>query len=87
MARNVSKDVVYLEGERSKLKVDMEYDPEGDVLYMSFGRPRAADDSDVTAQGDIIRLRRNKIVGLTIINFQKRAQAGQVPEIYKVRRA
>lgn len=53
-------------------KVSMNYDPEGDVLYISFGEPEAADDSDITDEGIIVRLRDGKIVGLSILNAQKR---------------
>lgn len=53
-------------------KANMQYDPEGDVLYIHFGKPQAADDSDMTDEGVIIRLRKGKIVGLTILNAKKR---------------
>ena len=44
------------------------YDDEGDVLYISFGQPEAADDADVTDDGVIVRTREGKIVGLTVLN-------------------
>ncbi len=53
-------------------KVRFNYDSEGDVLYINFGEPRAADDSDITDEGIVVRLREGKIVGLTILNAQKR---------------
>lgn len=53
--------------ERTKLN----YDAESDVLYINFDQPQAADDSDITDEGIIIRLRENKIVGLTILNAVK----------------
>ena len=52
--------------------VQLDYDEEGDVLYISFGEPEPADDADVTDQGVIIRLREGKIVGLSILNAQSR---------------
>jgi len=52
--------------------IAVDYDPEGDVLYISFGKPQEADDSDVTEEGVIIRLKEGKIVGLTILNASKR---------------
>ena len=42
----------------------LSYDSEGDVLYISFGDPQPADDSDVTDEGVIVRLRKGRIVGL-----------------------
>ncbi|MDP2675441.1 MAG: DUF2283 domain-containing protein [Dehalococcoidia bacterium] len=52
--------------------VKLDYDEEGDVLYISFGQPEAADDADVTDQGVIVRLREGKIVGLTVLNARSR---------------
>ncbi len=52
--------------------VEFDYDPVGDVLYISFGKPRVADDSDLTDEGVIIRLKEGRIVGLTILNASKR---------------
>lgn len=49
-------------------KVRLDYDDESDVLYISFGEPEAADDSDVTDEGVVVRTRAGKIVGLTILN-------------------
>lgn len=53
-------------------KIKMDYDEEGDVLYINFGRPQKADDSDITDEGIVVRLRDNKIVGLSILNATKR---------------
>jgi uncharacterized protein YuzE len=53
-------------------KVKLDYDDEGDVLYISFGDPQPADDSDVTEDGVVIRTREGKIVGLTILNARER---------------
>ena len=53
--------------EKTKLK----YDTENDVLYINFDPPQEADDSDITDEGVIIRLRGNRIVGLTILNAAK----------------
>ena len=59
--------------ERTKLS----YDPEGDVLYICFGELQPADDSDVTDEGVIVRLREGRIVGLTILNATKKVLAPQ----------
>ncbi len=52
--------------------VQMEYDEEADVLYISFGHPEPADDADVTDEGVVIRTKGDKIVGLTVLNAAKR---------------
>jgi uncharacterized protein YuzE len=45
------------------------YDDRRDVLYLSVGEPRAADDAVVTAQGHVVRLDAdNNVIGLTLIN-------------------
>ena len=48
------------------------YDSEGDVLYISFGKPRPADDTDITDEGVVVRLRNHRIVGLTVLNAKKK---------------
>jgi len=53
----------------------LSYDAEGDVLYIAFGEPQPADDSDLTDEGVIIRLRDGRIVGLTILNATKKVLA------------
>ena len=55
----------------------LSYDPEGDVLYISFGEPQPADDSDITDEGVVIRLRQGRIVGLTILNATKKVLAAR----------
>lgn len=53
----------------SKLWVD--YDKEADVLYINFGRPQKADNSVQTEMGIIKRVKKNKLVGLTVLNASK----------------
>ena len=55
----------------------LSYDQEGDVLYISFGDPLPADDSDLTDEGIIVRLREGRIVGLTILNATKKILTSQ----------
>ena len=50
----------------------LSYDSAGDVLYISFGEPQPADDSDITDEGVVVRLRKGRIVGLTVLNAKKR---------------
>jgi uncharacterized protein YuzE len=50
----------------------LDYDPEGDVLYISFGEPQPADDSEVTGDDIIVRTRAGEIVGLTILDARER---------------
>lgn len=53
-------------------RVKLDYDADSDVLYIYFGQPEPADDSDVTDEGVVVRTRDGKIVGLTILNAMKR---------------
>jgi uncharacterized protein YuzE len=52
--------------------VRLNYDPEGDVLYISFGEPQPADDSEITDDDIVVRTKNGKIVGLTILNARAR---------------
>jgi len=53
-------------------KVDLEYDEEADVLYISFGKPREAKDSVEVEDGIIYRIADNEVVGITITDFKAR---------------
>ncbi len=55
----------------------LSYDAEGDVLYISFGEPQPSDDSDMTDEGVVVRLRDGRIVGLTILNATKKVLASK----------
>jgi uncharacterized protein YuzE len=53
-------------------KLDVSYDKQRDVLYISFGEPREADESKLTENDIVIRYIHGKVVGrLTIISSQK----------------
>jgi uncharacterized protein YuzE len=53
--------------------LNIDYDSEVDVLYVSFGKPKPAICVEVSA-GDLVRVDAytDKIVGITIIDFKKR---------------
>ena len=53
-------------------RTKLSYDPEGDILYISFGDSQPADDSDITDEGIVVRLRESRIVGLTVLNARKK---------------
>lgn len=57
----------------AKLWVD--YDEEADVLYINFGRPQKADDSEQGRDGIIKRKKNEKIIGLTVLNASRFSQA------------
>ena len=63
-----------LEGKPS---LNWEYDEEADVLYISVGKPRAAVGVDI-GEGVVVRYdeKKNEVVGVTIIGFQKRTLQG-----------
>ena len=54
-------------------RVNWDYAEEGDVLYLSIGRPRGATGVDI-GQGVVVRYdeRKNEIVGLTILGIRAR---------------
>jgi uncharacterized protein YuzE len=49
----------------------VDYDREADVLYISFGKSQKADDAYQGDDGIIRRKRKDKIVGLTILNASR----------------
>jgi len=52
------------------------YDREADVLYINFKKPSHADDSELTDDDIIIRYEREEMVGITILNANKRVKHG-----------
>ena len=53
-------------------RIDLDYDEEADVLYLSFGEPREALDSVEVEDGVVYRILDNEIVGITIMDFRSR---------------
>jgi uncharacterized protein YuzE len=52
-------------------KLDIEYDERNDVLYISVGKPREADDSVESQEGVVIRSRKGELVGITIVGLNR----------------
>jgi len=54
-------------------KIDWEYDEEGDVLYLSIGKPRKATGVDI-GQGVIVRYdeKKKEVVGLTVLGVRSK---------------
>ncbi len=50
----------------------IDYDPEVDVLYVSFERPRPAEDAEMTEDDVILRYAGERLVGVTVLNARKR---------------
>jgi len=49
-----------------------DFDYEADVLYVSLERPQRATDTDILEDGVFLRLRDEKVVGMTITNVSKK---------------
>ena len=58
-----------------KVSSVIHYDPEADVLYVSFGEPKPAEGIDI-GDGTILRIEpmSKEVVGFTILDFSKRAK-------------
>jgi uncharacterized protein YuzE len=52
----------------------MDYDAEGDVLYLSFETPQQATDSVMGEDGNVYHYRGERLVGVTILHASKHAQ-------------
>lgn len=53
-------------------KIDLDYDEDADVLYISFGKPRDAKDSMEVEDGVVYRIADNEVIGITITGFKAR---------------
>jgi hypothetical protein len=52
--------------------IDVFYDRARDVLYLSFGGVSQAEDAQLTFRDLVIRYRRGRIVGITVLDFSRR---------------
>jgi len=52
--------------------LDVDYDKEADVLYISFGPPKAASESTILNNDIILHYKGDRIIGITVPSFQKR---------------
>ncbi|MBY0435202.1 MAG: DUF2283 domain-containing protein [Cyclobacteriaceae bacterium] len=48
------------------------YDQQADTMYVNFGAPVAADDSELGANDILYRYREGEIVGVTVTHFSSR---------------
>jgi uncharacterized protein YuzE len=58
-------------------KLDIDYDKKSDVLYISVGRPRVADDSIEPQDGVVLRTRKGELVGITILGLKDRLTSSE----------
>lgn len=66
----MAKEVIAVNIQKDR-GLDIDYDEEADVLYISFGKPQAADDSEEV--NDVIyRFRDNELIGITVPSFRSR---------------
>jgi uncharacterized protein YuzE len=59
-------------------KLDVFYDKDADVLYISFGKPSAAEDSELNENDIIIRSVKGEIIELTVLGFSKRVSGSSL---------
>ncbi len=54
-------------------KIWFEYDSQNDILYINFGLDiEEADESFLTDDNIVIRLKNGKLIGITVFDFMKR---------------
>lgn len=53
-------------------RLQASYDEDGDVLYVHFGNPRPATDSEFTDDDIILRYDGEEIIGITILHASQR---------------
>ncbi|MBS3771938.1 MAG: DUF2283 domain-containing protein [Bacteroidales bacterium] len=66
--------VVYKEIKSGASHISFDFDEEADTLYISFEKPQNATDTDILEDGTFLRIRDDKIVGITITNFSQKYQ-------------
>jgi len=49
------------------------YDPEADVLYISFRRPQKATNTQIRDDGILLRYAASELVGITVLDASTRA--------------
>ena len=59
-------------------KLEFDYEKEPDVLYISLGKPRAADDSVEPQDGVVVRSRKGEVVGITIVGLSRKLGASLI---------
>jgi uncharacterized protein YuzE len=64
--------------------IDIFHDRGHDALYISFGKVQEADDSELTDNDIIIRYRKGKIIGVTVLEFSKRIRGKTLEKIPEV---
>jgi uncharacterized protein YuzE len=52
--------------------VNIRYDKDADVMYVSFGPPVPADDSELGDDDVLYRYKDGEVVGLTVTHFSER---------------
>ena len=52
-------------------RLDIDYDEKADVLYISFGKPKAADDG-ILDNDAILRYKKKQLIGITVMDFKER---------------
>ena len=53
------------------------YDDEGDVLDISIGKPKKAKSEEIGNDVIVRKDKKGKVVGFTILNFEKRSEKGK----------
>jgi hypothetical protein len=48
-------------------EIDVRYDSENDVVYVSFGPVQEADDSEMLSNGIVVRYKDSVPIGLTVV--------------------
>jgi len=54
------------------ITLHIRYDKEADVMYVSFGPPVPADDSEMGEDDILYRYKNGSVVGLTVTHFSDR---------------
>ncbi|MDH7476227.1 MAG: DUF2283 domain-containing protein [Microgenomates group bacterium] len=69
--QNSIPKIFFLMKKQNKSNLVLNYDKEADVLYISFGEIKKADNSEVYSDNIIVRKKNNDVIGITVLNASK----------------
>lgn len=64
--RSLVPNLLELAQDQSNYTID--FDQEADVLYISYGKPSEATDSEMVSEDIVLRKRDNAVIGITVMH-------------------
>lgn len=78
--RSITRELISSLLDLSARHLWADYDPEADVLYLSFRKPQQANDSVMEDDGNVYHYRDSELVGITVLNASRQKVLPQVTD-------